>query len=187
MKYRITFSGLGSEITIGHLEKEEKETIKQLVEDEGLSLEEIMHDSDEHGIAPWSEIDDVLHLTGPFAGFQLTVTDEEFNEVLDIAHEEIEEQYPEVIDYRYFDDGDTDENMAICCVTTEKGSLFEAEFDADEFDINKLKIVMYSEIRTELYEHDDVVETVTYDGVELDNIGGDSYGKGFDIYVKLED
>ena len=46
---------------------------------------------------------------------------------------------------------------------------------------------MYSEIRTDLYEHDDVVDSVSYDGVELDNIGGDSNGKGFDVYLKLED
>jgi hypothetical protein len=187
MKYRITFNGLGSELTIGNLEKEEKETIKGLVEDERLSLEEIMNNSEEYGIAPWNEIDDVIHLTGPFAGFKLTITDEEFNEVLDISHEDLDDEYPEVIDYKYFDDGNTDEDMAICCVTTEKGTLFEAEFDADEFDINKLKIVMYSEIRTDLYDHDDVVDTVSYDGVELENIGGDSFGKGFDVYLKLEE
>jgi len=187
MKYTITFSGLGSEITIGHLEKEEKETIKRLVEDDDLSLEEIMNDSHEYNIAPWNEIDDVLHLIGPFDGFQLTVTDEEDNEVLDIAHEDLEDEHPEVVEYRYFDDGDTDEDLAICCVSTEKGVLFEAEIETDEFDINKLKIVMYSEIHTDMYEHDDIVESVSYDGVELDNIGGDSYGNGFDIFVKLED
>jgi hypothetical protein len=169
------------------LEKEEKETIKRLVKDEGLSLEEIMHDSHEYDIAPWNEIDDVLHLFGPLNGFQLTVIDDESNEVLDISHEELEDEHPDVVDYRYFDNGDTDEDLAICCVTTEKGALFEAEFEADEFDINKLKIVMYSEIRTDMYEHDDVLESVSYDGVELDNIGGDSYGKGFDIFIKLEE
>lgn len=187
MKYTIIFSGLGSELTIGHLEKEEKESIKELVNDEDLSLEEIMNNSEEYGIAPWNEIDDVLHLTGPFAGFQLTVTDEDNNEVLDIAHEDLDDEYPEVIDYKYFDDGNTDEDIAICCVTTEKGVLFVADFEADEFDINKLKIIMYSEIHTDLYDHDDVVYSVSYDGVELDNIGGDSFGKGFDVYVKLED
>ena len=187
MKYTITFHGLGSELTIGHLEQEEKEIIKSLIEDEDLSLEEIMNNSEDYGIAPWNEIDDVIHLTGPFAGFQLTVTDEDSNDVLDMSHEDLDEEYPEVIDYKYFDDGNTDEDLAICCVTTEKGTLFEAEFEADEFDINKLEIVMYSEIRTDLYEHDDVVDSVSYDGVELDNIGGDSNGKGFDVYLKLED
>ena len=39
MKYTITFHGLGSELTIGHLEQEEKEIIKSLIEDEDLSLE----------------------------------------------------------------------------------------------------------------------------------------------------
>jgi hypothetical protein len=187
MKYTITFHGLGSELTIGHLDQEEKEIIKSLIEDEDLSLEEIMNNSEDYGIAPWNEIDDVIHLTGPFAGFQVTVTDEESNEVLDMSHEDLDEEYPEIIDYKYFDDGNTDEDLAICCVTTEKGCLFEAEFETNEFDVNKLKIVMYSEIRTDLYEHDDVVYSVSYDGVELDNIGGDSYGKGFDVYVKLED
>lgn len=187
MKYTITFHGLGSELTIGHLDQEEKEIIKSLIEDEDLSLEEIMNNSEEYGIAPWNEIDDVIHLTGPFAGFQLTVTDENSNDVLDITHEDLDDEYPEVVDYKYFDDGNTDEDLAICCVTTEKGTLYEAEFETDEFDANKLKIIMYSEIRTDLYEHDDVVYSVSYDGVELDNIGGDSYGKGFDVYVKLED
>jgi hypothetical protein len=187
MKYTITFHGLGSELTIGHLDQEEKEIIKSLIEDEDLSLEEIMNNSEDYGIAPWNEIDDVIHLTGPFAGFQLTVTDENNDDVLDIAHGDLAEQYPDVIDYKYFDDGNTDEDMAICCVTTEKGTLYEAEIETKEkFDINKLKIVMYSEIRTDLYEHDDVVNYVSYDGVELDNIGGDSIGKGFDVYINLE-
>jgi hypothetical protein len=35
-----------------------------------------MNNSEEYGIAPWNEIDDVIHLTGPFAGFKLTITDE---------------------------------------------------------------------------------------------------------------
>ena len=187
MKYTITFHGLGSELTIGHLEQEEIEIIKGLLEDEDLSLEDIMNNSEEYGIAPWSEIDDVIHLTGPFGGFQVIVTDEESNEVLDMSHEDLDDEYPEVIDYKYFDTGNTDEDLAICCVTTEKGALFAAEFEAEEFDANKLKIIMYSEIGTDLYEHDDVVYSVSYDGVELDNIGGDSWGKGFDVYLKLED
>lgn len=186
MNYKITFYGIGSELTIGHLEQEEIEIIKGLIEDEDLSLEEIMNNSEEYGIAPWNEIDDVIHLTGPFAGFQLTVTDENNDDVLDITHEDLYDEYPEVIDYKYFDDGNTDEDMAICCVTTEKGTLYEAEFETEEFDVNKLKIIMYSEIRTDLYEHDDVVYSVSYDGVELDNIGGDSIGKGFDVYINLE-
>lgn len=187
MKYSITFSGLGSELTIGHLEQEEKEIIKSLVENEDLSLEEIMNNSEEYGIAPWSEIDDVIHLTGPFAGFQVTVTDDNSNEVLDMSQEDLYNEYPEIIDYKYFDNGNTDEDLAICCVTIEKGTLFEAEFDADGFDANKLKIIMYSEIGTDLYEHDDVVYSVSYDGIELDNIGGNSFGKGFDVYLKLEE
>ena len=43
MNYTITFHGLGSELTIGHLEQEEKEIVKSLVEGEDLSLEEIMN------------------------------------------------------------------------------------------------------------------------------------------------
>jgi hypothetical protein len=187
MKYTITFHGLGSEITIGHLEKEEIEIIKGLLEDEDLSLEDIMNNSEEYGIAPWSEIDDVIHLTGPFGGFIVTVTDENENDVFDMSHEDLDDEYPEVIDYKYFDNGNTDEDLAICCVTTEKGTLFAAEFEVDEFDASKLKIIMYSEIGTDLYEHDDVVYSVSYDGVELDNIGGDSFGKGFDVYLKLEE
>jgi hypothetical protein len=186
MKYKITFSGIGSELTIGHLEQEEKETILALNNDEALSLEEIMNNSEEYGIAPWNEIDDVIHLTGPYDGFQLIVSDEKSNEILDISYEDLSNKHPDVIDYKYFDDGKVDEDLVICCVTTEKGTLFEAEIEVDEFDIDKLLIVMYSEICIGEYEHDDVVYSVSYDGVELDNIGGDSIGKGFDVYLNSE-
>jgi hypothetical protein len=63
--------------------------------------------------------------------------------------------------------------------SSEKGCFFDGIIETHgEFDPKKLKIV-YSEFPS----GDDVVTIVEYDGVEVDNNGGDTNGKGYSAHL----
>lgn len=66
--------------------------------------------------------------------------------------------------------------------SSEKGCFFDGLIETHgEFDIKKLKIHT-----TEYLNGEDTITLVTYDGVEVDNFGGDTIGKGFYASVWLE-
>jgi hypothetical protein len=59
--------------------------------------------------------------------------------------------------------------------SSEKGSFFDGLIETHgDFDIKKLKI-----ITTEFLNGEDTITGVEYDGVEIDNSGGDTNGKGY--------
>ena len=63
--------------------------------------------------------------------------------------------------------------------SSEKGSFFDGLIETvGEFDPKKLKVVY-----TEYPNGEDVVTIVEYDGVEIDNNGGDTNGKGYSAYL----
>ena len=63
--------------------------------------------------------------------------------------------------------------------SSEKGQFFDGVIETHgDFDPRKLKIVY-----TEYPSGDDVVTTVEYDGVEVDNDGGDTNGKGYSAHL----
>ena len=63
--------------------------------------------------------------------------------------------------------------------SSEKGCFFDGIIETvGNFDPKKLKVVV-----TEYPNGEDVVTSIEYDGVEIDNNGGDTNGKGY--YVSL--
>lgn len=63
--------------------------------------------------------------------------------------------------------------------SAEKGTFFEGVIETTgNFDPKKLKI-----FTTEYLNGDDTVESIEYDGVEVDNGGGDTNGKGYSFSV----
>ena len=62
--------------------------------------------------------------------------------------------------------------------SAEKGTFFEGTISTEnEFDPSKLKFI------TEEYPNgDDVILDVQYDGESIDNMGGDTNGKGYSVY-----
>ena len=61
----------------------------------------------------------------------------------------------------------------------DKGSFFDATFDVEEFD--KSNITFFT--AEDWYTGEDKVSDVTYRGVELDDMGGDTTGKGTWVYL----
>ena len=66
--------------------------------------------------------------------------------------------------------------------SAEKGTFFDGFIDLsdnDLFDINKLKI----NVSEALNESDERIDSVEYDGVEIDNDGAETRGKGIDVHI----
>jgi len=63
--------------------------------------------------------------------------------------------------------------------SSEKGSFFDGIIETvGEFDIKKLKAVI-----NEYPNGEDIVDGLLYDGVDIDNQGGDTNGKGYSAYL----
>jgi hypothetical protein len=63
--------------------------------------------------------------------------------------------------------------------SSEKGQFFDGAITTyGEFDPKKLKVVF-----TEYPNGEDIVTSIEYDGVEVDNMGGDTNGKGYSAYL----
>ena len=59
--------------------------------------------------------------------------------------------------------------------SSEKGSFFEGRLETiGEFDVKKLKFII-----NEYPNGDDIIDNIEYDGVEVENDGGDTNGKGY--------
>jgi hypothetical protein len=178
-KYKVLINGYGSELTIGSVTEEQKEILSN--EDKDI-YEIVNEDLDDFG--GWNEIDDQFHCFGATSPFTIIITDEDDNELYNIPEENaydydtddfslIENEYPEIDDTKDL----------LICYTSEKGSLFLGYIETeDDFDITKLKIVSSDiEIGDFLY-FGDIISNVLYDGEEVDNWGGDTDGKSFDVY-----
>jgi len=178
MKYSIRISGYGSEITIGTVSDEEKAILSNSEKD----LQELVFEDLEE-VCGWSEIDDQFHCFGATTPFTITIEDEEGKELYKIDEENIyeydteefslvENEYPEI---------DATQDLLIC-YSGEKGSFFLGYVELEgEFDITKLKIV-FSDVEVgDFFYFGDIISNVLYDGEELDNWGGDTSGKSFDV------
>lgn len=178
-KYEISITGYGSELTIGSVTKEQKE----ILSNEDKDIHEIVNeDLDDFG--GWNEIDDQFHCFGVSSPFTITISDEDGNELYNIPEENvydydaddfslIENEYPEIDDTKDL----------LVCYTSEKGSFFLGYVELEgDFDITKLKIV-FSDIEIgDFFYFGDIMSNVLYDGEEIDNWGGDTSGKSFDVH-----
>ena len=178
MKYSIRISGYGSEITIGTVSEEEKTILSNTEKD----LQELVFEDLEE-VCSWSEIDDQFHCFGATSPFTITIEDENGNELYNLNEENlydydtdefslVENEYPEI---------DATKDLLIC-YSGEKGSFFLGYVELEgEFDITKLKIV-FSDVEVgDFFYFGDIISKVLYDWEELDNWGGDTDGKSFDV------
>lgn len=176
-KYTVSLSGYGAEITIGKVDEREK---KILEESEDL-YETIFNDELDFG---WSEIDDIYHNFSTSDNCTLTIIDENGNEIFESTLDDILEDEILEVDFidKYFE---TDEPCLVCC-SHEKGNFFEGKIECEEFDIKKLKLIIHEDVGVHgFYLYGSMIGSITYDGEELDNYGGDTVGKAFDVEINF--
>jgi len=74
---------------------------------------------------------------------------------------------------------DLEPDYVLQMYSAEKGSFYDGIIETvGKFDPKKLKIYT-----SEYLNGDDTVQTIEYDGVEIDNQGGDTNGKGYSVHV----
>lgn len=174
--FNINIWGYGAEVTIGTLSNDDITIINSELS-LGSTLQDII--LDEKLDKSFYDIDDIYHNWGVGDKFVLSVTDESGQEVFQISDEEL---YSDEIDiFEYIDRYQTSTEPLLICVSGEKGSFFESKIECEKFDPNKLKIVIDQEVGISSYFYGDMISKVMYDGEELDNIGGSTDGKYFEV------
>ena len=176
MKYTVNIWGYGCEVTIGSCDKE---LMEELLEEGDLN-DKVFDLS-----IPYHEVDDQLHCWGATLDEStIVITDENGVEVfntdtglgIDDDLEYYQFQWKEI---------DTQKNL-LMTISHEKGSFFDAEFECEQFDPSKLKVIIQEEIGIDQYWLGDIIYGVSYDGEELDNFGGDTSGKAFDAVINFD-
>lgn len=101
------------------------------------------------------------------------IDSEELQDLVSRIYDESGDDYLEINEYEVVEEPDAD---YICqFYSSEKGTFFEGTVETfGPFDPRKLRITT-----TEFLNGEDTVTMITYDGVEVDNDGGDTNGKGY--------
>ena len=188
MKYTVEIYGYGAEITIGNPSDEE---IQLLLNGENESLSSIVFDKFERS---WYDINNQLHHCGCSSeNSTITIRDEKGNEIAEFTSDNSFELKSETIsveedlelfnwNYGYIDES----KPLMMLVSSEKGRFFEGQFETDNFDITKFKINGVDEIGLSDFYWGDMIISISYDGEEVDNYGGDTDGKSFDVYINFD-
>lgn len=180
--YKIEIYGDGAELVIGNLTKKQVSTINKAIDENDLdSVSDFFDDEDllkKHKIEPWHQIDNLYHKYGAFYFRSIIkVTDNNENIILEgdcseIESSEFEEKVFEV-----------DKKALIFSVSHDNGLCFSTTIeldDKDEFDINKLTILVDEVIVEAEYI---IISKILYDGEELYSEGEDTDGDGFEINI----
>lgn len=167
MKLKVYISGYGAEVTQGSLTNEKIEKIYESYN----SLEEYFSEySDDFS---WYEIDDNFHCSAAYlAESSIQVIDEEGTTIYEKPCDEL--FYDELVTNPIYS---TDDECAITCVSTEKGTFFEGDFDVDDFNNELLTLKIK---RLESFK---MVSEVFYNGVQIPGDFVFSNGKDFNVYI----
>jgi hypothetical protein len=178
--YKLEISGFGAEVTIGSLEESQIALIKK-------------HDGDLAGFVienfDWRDMDGVYHNLGACSEYLISVKDENGNVIYEIdsedlnAYDNVENNF-ELVERRCFEINN-DEPM-LMCISFLKGIIFQSEITTDNFDIQKLKIVMDDEVGLRSYFWGEMIRALYYDGQELYETGTYADEKSFEAHVNFE-
>ena len=178
-KYNIAIWGYGAEVTIGSLSNEQVDLIKSKISDD-YTLQDIILD-ELLGVS-FYELDDIYHNWGVGDKFNVSISDERGEIVYEFTDELL---YTECDLFEYVDRFVSSGDPMIVSVSGEKGVFFESSFECDEFDLGKLKLIIDTEVGIGEYFFGDMLSKVLYNEEELDNVGGLTDGKYFEVGTNI--
>jgi len=208
--YRIMLWGYGGESAYMRLTKEQYEYWNQRKEedDERDVLVDYMLDEEREEVADvppamdfmgdpedlegpryaWHDApNEIVHQYGvDYSSARITVTEIESDEysadpIEDVVDGVELDEFVNEHEIEWFSDEveESESDYMLQFHSSEKGTFFEGIFTtAGKFDPSKLVINS-----TEYFNGDDTVETITYDGEEIENMGGDTNGKGYSVHM----
>ena len=189
--YKISLWGYGGESVMGTVDRK----IYDYFKSRRLDLSDFAWDSDyaaEHNIpqemwpfppGSWYECDDMAHINGVVLDSgTVRIEDENGDEVLQSGLDSFQDEDCPEIDYtaETFIDDKPAGTIVFIGNSNEKGTFFEGDIELTApFDINKLTF------NVEDVDGSTVVNGIEYDGIGIDNWGGDTTGKSseFGFYV----
>jgi hypothetical protein len=189
--YKISLWGYGGESVMGTVDRK----IYDYFKSRRLDLSDFAWDSDyaeENNIpedmwpfppGSWYECDDMAHINGVVLDSgTVRIEDENGDEVLQSGLEDFQDEDCPEIDYtaETFIDDKPAGTIVFIGNSNEKGTFFEGDIELTApFDINKLTF------NVEDVDGSTVVNGIEYDGIDIDNWGGDTTGKSseFGFYV----
>lgn len=189
MKYKIEITGYGSEVAFGHIDMETKNRLVEAVEN-GNELSDLVLDSDFLSKG-WFEVSDVYSNFNVNDDFSIMIEDEYGNLIFQSKSFDLQDYNEEIFDYEYFEeyleenDITLNEDLLLMSVSGEKGTFFVGEIEDDEFSLDKLKIVLMSEIGTNNFFIDEMVSKVIYDGKIIESNDLSTNNKSFDSYINM--
>ena len=177
-KYKVSIYGYGAEVTIGSVNDEQKE----ILNNPDKELNEIASD-DLEDFGGWYEIDDQYHRWGAAGNWTILIEDENGETLYEIESDNAHQYDTDDFELVEYENIEVDESKdLLMCVSFEKGSFFEGDIlTEDDFDITRLKIKIDDEIGIDEYYFGDMIAGVYYDEEEIDNYGGSTDGKSFDV------
>ena len=180
--YKIEIYGDGAELVVGNLTKKQVNTINKSIDENDLDSVSHFFDDEEllakHKIPYWHQIDNLYHKYGPYYfNSTIKVTDHDENVILDSECVEIESSEFEEKVFNF------DKKPLVFSVAQDSGLCFSTTIeldDNDEFDINKLTILVDEVIVEAEYI---IISKILYDGEELYSEGEDTDGELFEINI----
>ena len=191
--YKITLWGYGGEKVMGTVDRK----IYDYFKSRRLDVEDYCWDSEyaeEHNIpdemqpfepGSWYDCDSIVHTSGVSrdAG-SMEICDENGNTVIETPLDAFDDDDDNGPEFECFDEHWIDKKPPGTVVffgsSNEKGTFFEGEIHLTQpFDITKLKFI-YEEV-----DGEEIIDTIIYDGEEIDNNGGSTDGKSsnFGFYI----
>ena len=208
--YRIMLWGYGGENSYIRLTKEQYEYWNQRKEDDDERdiLVDYMLDEDREEVAdvppamefmsdpedlegpryPWHESpNEIVHQFGvDYSNARITITeidsdDYGANPIEDIVDGVDLNDFVSEHDIEWFSDEveETQSDYMLQFNSSEKGTFFEGILTtAGKIDPSKLEVYT-----TDHFNDDDTVDDIRYDGESIENMGGDTNGKGYSVYM----
>ena len=208
--YRILLWGYGGENSYIRLTKEQYEYWNQRKEDDDERdiLVDYMLDEDREEVAdvppamefmsdpedlegpryPWHESpNEIVHQFGvDYSSARITITeidsdDYGANPIEDIVDGVDLNDFVSEHDIEWFSDEveETQSDYMLQFNSSEKGTFFEGILTTvGKIDLSKLEVYT-----TDHFNDDDTVDDIRYDGESIENMGGDTNGKGYSVYM----
>ena len=190
--YKITLWGYGGERVMGVVDRK----IYDYFKSRRLDVEDYCWTSEyaeEHNIpdemqpfesGSWYDCDSIVHVSGVSKeSGSMEICDENSNTVLERSLDSFDHEHDSP-EFECFDEHWIDKKPPGTVVfignSNEKGTFFEGEIHLTQpFDISKLKFI-YEEV-----DGEEIIDTIIYDGEEIDNNGGSTDGKSssFGFYI----
>jgi hypothetical protein len=158
--FKVSIQGFGAEVTIGTLDNNEIQKIS--TSDKSLDVC-VLEDFDD-----WRDKDDLYHCFGACSDYVIEITDENDELVCQLYSENLSEFDDEEFELKKCISLNIDiKEPLLICISFHKGTVFQSKFEAEEFDIKKLRLEIDDEVGIGTYYWGEMLRSIYYNEEEI--------------------